>query len=82
MRMGVYPPESISPRSLRPTRPRSFLARFLVLGITIGIALLIASELSATANMSWLDPRPVLTKGLTLVKEKIPWERLPKLPKL
>jgi hypothetical protein len=81
MRIGVRPPASIRPRSFRPTRPRSFLAKFLVLGITIGIALLIASELSAAANMSWLDPRPALTKIVTFAKEKIPWQRLPKLPK-
>ena len=83
MRIGVssYPPAAVRPRSARPRRPGSFLANFLFLAIAIGVALLIASEVSMAANVSWLDPRPILTKGITLAKEKIPWQRLPKMPK-
>jgi len=66
----------------RSSRRHSFLVKFLFAMIMIAAAVLLAAELSATQKIPWLDPRPLLTKGLRLAKEKIPWERLPKMPRL
>jgi hypothetical protein len=66
----------------RSSRRHSFLVKFLFVMIMIAAAVLLASELSVTQKIPWLDPRPLLTKGLRLAKEKIPWERLPKMPGL
>jgi len=71
------------PRSRsRWSHRRSFLTKFLFAMIMIAAAMLLASELSARANLPWLDPRPLLAKGLSFVKAKIPWERLPRVPGL
>jgi len=67
------------PRSLRR---RSFLPKFVFAVIVIAGALVLASVFSARENVPWLDPRPLLSKGLRVVKDKIPWERLPKVPGL
>jgi hypothetical protein len=66
----------------RPTRRRSFFARLLFFVIIVSILVLIAFELSKVGHMPWLDPRPYLAKALKFVAQKIPWERLPKIPRL
>ena len=79
------PPEPISmaPAALpRPSRRRSFFSKFLFAMITLAIATLLVYELTATGKMPWLDPRPHWANGIKFAKEKIPWDRLPKLPRL
>lgn len=83
-RFSSHPPESI-PLPLvrpRPSRRRSLFAKLLIVTIVVGVVLVLASELSAVAGVPWLDPLPLITRGLKFAKEKIPWERLPRLPKL
>ena len=75
-------PDSVPPALVRPrpSRRRSLFAKVLFLTIVVGVVSLLAIELSTTnAKMRWLDPRPLATKGIKFVKEKIPWDRLPKL---
>jgi hypothetical protein len=69
------PPALVSPSPPRPRR--SFGAKVLFVTIAIAVALLAATELAAAGKVPWLDPRPLLTKGLRLAKDKIPWDRLP-----
>jgi hypothetical protein len=64
----------------RPSGRRSILARLLFATIAIATGLLAAWELSATGHLPRLDPRPLLSKGVKLAKERIPWDRLPKMP--
>jgi hypothetical protein len=81
LRIGVSsrPPALVSPSPPRPqsTRRRSLFAKFLFVTIAVAVALLAATELSKAGNMHWLDPRPLLAKGVKFAKEKIPWDRLP-----
>lgn len=76
---GPPPPMSVSPTS-RPLRRRSWLAKSLLATIAIVAVVLLASEIASAAKIPWLDPRPALTKGVRFAREKIPWDRLPKLP--
>jgi hypothetical protein len=87
LRIGVssYPPSSARPLTdarPRPSRRRSFFARFLFFVIVVSVLVLIAFELSRAGHMPWLDPRPHLLKAWKFVAQKIPWERLPKIPRL
>jgi len=86
LRVGVssHPPQSIPLPLVRPrrSRRRSLFAKLLLVTIAVVVVLVVLSEFSAAAGVPWLDPRPLFTKGLKLAKEKIPWERLPRLPKL
>jgi hypothetical protein len=83
LRVGVssHPPEIDAAMTVR--RPRSrrrlWFARFLFVFVALGVALLIATEVSIYARLPWLDPRPLLVKGAKLAKQKIPWERIPKM---
>lgn len=87
LRIGVssYPPSRALPLTdprPRPSRRRSFFARLLFFVIVVSVLVLIAFELSRTGHMPWLDPRPHLFKAWKFVAQKIPWERLPKIPRL
>ena len=80
--MSSHPPNgfaSYAPSRPPPSRRRSLFARCLFAIIVIGVVLLVATELSATGRARSLDPRPLVAQGVKLVKEKIPWERLPKI---
>jgi hypothetical protein len=83
LRVGVssHPPEiDAAMIAHRPrSRRRLWFARFLFVFVALGVALLIATEVSIYARLPWLDPRPLLVKGAKLAKEKIPWERIPKM---
>ncbi len=83
-RGSSHPPNDISPSLVRfrPSRRRWLFAKVLFLTIAIGVALLVLSEVSAAAKVPWLDARPLVGKGWRLAKEKIPWNRLPRIPKL
>jgi hypothetical protein len=87
LRIGLSshpPPGVVAPAIPRPapSRRRSLLAKFLFVVIGLTIALVAASELAAAGTIPRIDPRPLFTKTVKLAKEKIPWERLPKLPKI
>jgi hypothetical protein len=60
-----------------PSRRRSLFPTFVFAMVTMIVALLVASELSAAGKLPpGLDPRPLLTKGMRLAQDKIPWERV------
>jgi hypothetical protein len=84
LRIGVssFPPESLRPEQVRPppSAQRSFLARLLFFTIVVTVLLLIATEVSVVAHRPWLDPRPHVAKAFRFVAQKIPWDRIPKLP--
>jgi len=86
LRVGVSsrPPQSVAPAVDRPRRSakRSFFAKFLFLMILTAALTLVAMEISIARDLPWLDPRPLLVKLWNLVARTIPWENLPKLPKL
>jgi len=86
LRIGVssFPPESLRPEQVRPlpSPRRSFVARLLFLTIVVIVLLLIATEVSVASHLPWLDPRPHLAKGFRFLAEKVPWDRIPKLPHL
>jgi hypothetical protein len=86
LRVGVssHSPARLFPALVKPRerRRRSRLATLVVSAIVLGVALLVTIELSSIANLPWLDPRPLFTKSFEAVKTKIPWDRLPHLPKL
>jgi hypothetical protein len=76
--------ELVSAPELRPapSRRRSFFAKFLFVTILLAVSILAAIEISKAQNLPWLDPRPLFFKLWKLAVSKIPWESLPKLPKL
>jgi hypothetical protein len=87
MRVGFssHPPAESLPPALVQRRARrrpSMVARALFSAIALGVALLVAIEVSSIASLPWLDPRPLFTKSFQVAKSKIPWDRLPRLPKL
>jgi hypothetical protein len=86
LRVGFssHPPEGRPPALVQPRARRraSLLARGLFAAIALGLALLVAIEVSSIAKVPWLDPRPLFTKSFEAAKSKIPWDRLPHLPKL
>ena len=82
--VSIRPPAGRSPALVqrRERRRRSPLVKMLFAAIALGVALLVTIELSSVANLPWLDPRPLLSKSFEVAKSKIPWDRLPRLPKL
>ncbi len=78
------PQQSVAPAIVRPRRSpkRSFLAKFLFVAILALVLMIAAIEISSARHLPWLDPRPLLVQLWNLVAQKIPWESLPKLPKL
>jgi hypothetical protein len=86
MRVGFssHPPAGLPPALVQPRvrRRPSMVARALVSAIALGVALLVAIEVSSIASLPWLDPRPLFSKSFEVAKSKIPWDRLPSLPKL
>jgi hypothetical protein len=83
LRIGVssYPPQSFPLLRPRPSRRRSLFAKLLFVTIVLAVAILAAIELSTARNLPWLDPRPIFFKAWNFVAHKIPWGRLPKMPK-
>ena len=80
--MSSYPPNgfvSVAPSRPPPSRRRSLFARVLFATIAVAVATLVATELSTTGHSRWLDPRPLVARGVKLAQEKIPWDRLPKI---
>jgi hypothetical protein len=80
LRIGVSsrPPEVAPASSLPPPRPRR-LAKVLFTGVACGVALLMVTEVSIVTHKPWLDPRVQVARGIKVAKEKIPWDRIPKL---
>jgi hypothetical protein len=86
LRIGLssYPPPGVvapAPPRPRPSRRRSLFTKILFALIVLSVAFIAASELSAAGKIPQLDPRPLWTKSVKLAKEKIPWDRLPKMPR-
>jgi hypothetical protein len=72
---------SVQPPRPRSSRRRSMFTKFLFVMIAIAMGLLVASEFAAASGMPQLDPRPLLAKGVRLAKDKIPWDRIPRIPR-
>ena len=80
-RLSSVPPAEPPPALVQPRarKRRSPFATLLLTAFTMGVVLLVAIELSAATKLTWLDPRPALTKSFLAAKSKIPWDRLPRI---
>jgi hypothetical protein len=80
-RLSSVPPPSLPPALVEPRvrRRRSPFVATLLTAVGIGFVMLAAIEISEATQLTWLDPRPVLTKSFVAAKSKIPWDRLPRL---
>jgi hypothetical protein len=71
--------DSLPPSLPRPSRRRSVFAKALFVTIALGVGVLAAKELSASDQARWRDPRALASQVGRFVKDKIPWDRLPKI---
>jgi hypothetical protein len=81
VRVSSRPPESGRRERARPSQERALLPKLMVLSIIVMALMVVATEISIRRNLPWLDCRPYLLKAWNLVSQRIPWDRLPRLPR-